>query len=164
MGPISGWRRSCAIWPCCIRPPVWSSVPSALDDLERRLAEAMARRLGTAHTRLEPRRIALAAASSGAAAGARRRGAGTVLAAVCSWAQSRALDHLAERLGRAVTGLDARSPLATLARGYAIVTRLPDGQILRDPDQAPPGTRIEAHLANGVIQARVEASEPEPAG
>ncbi|WP_295438686.1 exodeoxyribonuclease VII large subunit [uncultured Thiodictyon sp.] len=127
-----------------------------LDELDRRLAEAMQRHLRGARARLEPRALSLAAVSP-----ARRLGLAAAsldgLRARLHWAQSRALGRLQERLGRALTGLDARSPLATLARGYAIVTRLPDGQILRDPAQAPPGTRIEARLAQGVLHAVVDS-------
>jgi exodeoxyribonuclease VII large subunit len=60
------------------------------------------------------------------------------------------------RLTLAVQGLQARSPLATLARGYAIVTRLPDRLILRDAAQAPPGTQVRARLADGELICRVE--------
>ncbi|HYN79109.1 MAG TPA: exodeoxyribonuclease VII large subunit [Lamprocystis sp. (in: g-proteobacteria)] len=131
-----------------------------LDDLDRRLAEGISRRLRAAQARLEPRRIALLAVTP-----ARRlervAAALTGLTRRLHWVQSRALAHLSERLGQAVTGLDARSPLATLARGYAIVTRVSDGEILRDPGQAPPGTRIAARLAGGLIQARVEGPTTE---
>ena len=47
------------------------------------------------------------------------------------------------------------SPLATLERGYAIVSG-PGGEILRDAADAAPGTIIEARLAKGQIHARVE--------
>ncbi len=128
-----------------------------LDDLDRRLTQAMDQRLHSVRARLEPRAIRLTAASP-----ARRLGlaaaAVDALAHRLHWAQSHALAQLHERLGRAVAGLDGRSPLATLARGYAIVTRLPDGAILRRPDQAPPGTRIAARLAQGMIHARVESN------
>ena len=128
-----------------------------LDELDRRLAEAMARRLSNARGRLEPSVSGLAARSpvrhleraTAELDGLRQR---------LHWASSRALERWQERLIRAITGLDARSPLATLARGYAIVTRLPDGQILRAPDQAPPGTRIQARLAKGLLNARVEGT------
>jgi exodeoxyribonuclease VII large subunit len=126
-----------------------------LDELDRRLTEALGRRLASARGRLAPCAISLVAASP-----ARRlERAGADLDGLqqrLHWAASRVLGHLHERLGQAVTGLDARSPLATLARGYAILTRLPDGQILRAPHQAPPGTRIQARLAEGLLQARVE--------
>jgi exodeoxyribonuclease VII large subunit len=47
------------------------------------------------------------------------------------------------------------SPLATLARGYAIVSNA-DGSILRDAHDAKPGTHIEARLATGRIRATVD--------
>jgi len=54
-----------------------------------------------------------------------------------------------------VRTLNAVSPLATLERGYAIVSG-PNGSILRDAADAAPGTIIEARLAKGQIHARVE--------
>ncbi len=130
-----------------------------LDALERRLVETISRRLSAARSRLEPRRIALLAVSPERRMERAAAGLNDLVRRLL-WVQSRALAKRHERLGRAITGLDARSPLATLARGYAIVTRLPDGVILRDPDQAPPGTRIAARLAAGTLHARVEAPEP----
>ena len=60
-----------------------------------------------------------------------------------------------ERLLPLVRTLNAVSPLATLDRGYAIVTK-PNGEILRDAADAPPGTLVEARLAKGRIRAKVE--------
>jgi len=60
-----------------------------------------------------------------------------------------------ERLLPLVRTLNAVSPLATLERGYAIVSG-PNGAILRDAADAAPGTIIEARLAKGQIHARVE--------
>jgi exodeoxyribonuclease VII large subunit len=51
--------------------------------------------------------------------------------------------------------LKAVSPLATLARGYAIVTR-EQGEILRNAADAPAGTMVEARLAKGRIRAKVQ--------
>jgi exodeoxyribonuclease VII large subunit len=80
------------------------------------------------------------------------------------------LDDLEQRLGRAaqnrlrrarerllplVRTLHAVSPLATLDRGYAIVTTQ-DGKVLRDAADAPVGTLVEARLAKGRIRAKVE--------
>jgi len=62
-----------------------------------------------------------------------------------------------ERLRPLVRTLNAVSPLATLERGYAIVS-LEGGAILRNATAAPPGTLIEARLAQGRIRARVEES------
>jgi exodeoxyribonuclease VII large subunit len=51
--------------------------------------------------------------------------------------------------------LNAVSPLATLERGYAIVST-ESGGILRNAAQAPPGTIIEARLGVGRLRAKVE--------
>jgi exodeoxyribonuclease VII large subunit len=60
-----------------------------------------------------------------------------------------------ERLLPLVRTLNAVSPLATLERGYAIVTN-ERGEILRDTAQAAPGTIVEARLAKGRLRAKVE--------
>jgi exodeoxyribonuclease VII large subunit len=56
-----------------------------------------------------------------------------------------------------VRTLNAVSPLATLDRGYAIVSTEAGG-ILRDAAHAKPGTIIEARLARGRLRAKVEES------
>ena len=60
-----------------------------------------------------------------------------------------------ERLMPLVRTLQAVSPLATLARGYAIV-KDERGRILRNADDAPAGTVIEARLAHGQLRAKVQ--------
>ena len=55
----------------------------------------------------------------------------------------------------AARGLQATSPLATLGRGYAIVTLASNGKVVRDAAEAPPGTEVEALLALGRLRARV---------
>ena len=62
-----------------------------------------------------------------------------------------------ERLLPLVRTLNAVSPLATLERGYAIVS-LAGGEIVRDAADAGPGTLIEARLGRGRLRARVEPS------
>jgi exodeoxyribonuclease VII large subunit len=66
-------------------------------------------------------------------------------------AQIGALD---QRLALAARTLDAVSPLATLARGFAVV----NGALLRDAAAAPPGTEIETRLARGRLRSRVTSS------
>jgi len=73
-------------------------------------------------------------------------------------AMRQTLDHGGERLGRMGQTLDAVSPLATLSRGYAIVTRLPDGAVLREASALQPGDRVGARLARGRLVCRVEES------
>ena len=59
------------------------------------------------------------------------------------------------QLESAARGLHATSPLATLARGYAIVTVAADGSVVTDAAQAAAGTEIEARLSRGRLRARV---------
>lgn len=55
-------------------------------------------------------------------------------------------------LARLVEGL---SPERTLVRGFSI-TRNAEGELVRRPDQAPPGHRIITQLARGTLTSRVE--------
>jgi exodeoxyribonuclease VII large subunit len=128
-----------------------------LDQLEQRLVSLVSSRLAQARARLYP----LATRLEGASPRGRLAQVRSSVAALdqrLARARMRLAETRRERLLRAVAGLEARSPLATLARGYAIVTRLPEGTIVRSPEQAPPGTRIEARLAEGRLIADV-ASE-----
>ena len=65
-----------------------------------------------------------------------------------------ALARVAHRLALAQRALHAVSPLATLSRGFAIVTRA-DGSVLTDAAAVAPGEQIEARLARGSLAARV---------
>ncbi|MGH8490808.1 MAG: exodeoxyribonuclease VII large subunit, partial [Gammaproteobacteria bacterium] len=67
---------------------------------------------------------------------------------------------LAKTAGQLVNlsrALQAVSPLATLERGYAIVTRLPGGEIVRDASRVAPGCEIDTRLARGRLRCFVEA-------
>jgi exodeoxyribonuclease VII large subunit len=83
-------------------------------------------------------------------------------------------DLLAQRLGTAVLGLlaekrrrlelacrslDTISPLATLQRGYAIVSQLPERRILRQAASVKAGDRLEARLAEGTLVCTVDTTE-----
>jgi exodeoxyribonuclease VII large subunit len=59
------------------------------------------------------------------------------------------------RLGLAQRTLDAVSPLATLARGFAIVTRAADGAVIIDAALVQVDDEIDARLAQGRLRARV---------
>ncbi len=56
----------------------------------------------------------------------------------------------------AVAALHVLGPQATLERGYAIVRRAADDEIVRDPADAPPGTRLALRVAHGDIAASVD--------
>jgi exodeoxyribonuclease VII large subunit len=59
------------------------------------------------------------------------------------------------RLTVAQRTLDMVSPLATLSRGFAIVTRATDGSLVTDVASLAVGDEIEARLARGRLRARV---------
>ncbi|WP_222564822.1 exodeoxyribonuclease VII large subunit [Novilysobacter antarcticus] len=136
---------------------------SRLDLLHRRQAEAMRRlddvlrrRLGDSHVRLRhaeavlrmhhpQRRIQqlserLAALATRPQAAVARRMANDALA----------LRGLAR-------SLEAVSPLATVARGYAIV-RHEDGRVVRSVLDAAPGDGLQLQLGDGRLRVRVESS------
>lgn len=125
-----------------------------IDELQGRLATGMRRALGLRVQHLAMMRAELAGASPATRVATLLQRAGH--------AGSRLLPAIRHRLslqqGRleiAARALNAISPLATLTRGYAIVTLAADGAIVRNAAQAPPGTEIDARLARGRLRARV---------
>lgn len=66
-----------------------------------------------------------------------------------------------QRLDLAARALHAVSPLATLDRGYAIVTD-DSGAVLMDPRRLQPGDRVTARVAHGRFSATVVNVEPAP--
>ena len=65
----------------------------------------------------------------------------------------------ATRLRTAASALDALSPLATLARGYALPLA-PDGRLLRSADDFPAGQAFTLRLADGSVPAVATAPSP----
>lgn len=68
------------------------------------------------------------------------------------------LSQRQHQLQQVVYGLDTLSPLATLTRGYAIVTALDSGEILRSVKQVKAGQKVKARLADGVLGCLVETT------
>ena len=58
-------------------------------------------------------------------------------------------EHL--RLRGLARSMEAVSPLATVARGYSIVTRLDDGALVRSVGDVKPGDALQAQVSDGVI-------------
>lgn len=124
-----------------------------LDDLEQRLGGAtrnglhiMRNRLGEIFSRLvqhSPERLSREY---------RRRSES--LAGRLEHAFTGELSRLAHRLDLAKKTLHTASPTATLARGFAIVTRA-DGSVITDAATVAAGEQIEARLARGRLRARV---------
>lgn len=67
----------------------------------------------------------------------------------------RRLDAAEADVSHLTARLRSLSPASTLERGYAIVT-MPDGTIVRDPDQVAPGGRVSVRVAAGSWVARRE--------
>lgn len=68
----------------------------------------------------------------------------------------RRLSETRSSLGSARAALAVLGPQATLERGYAIVRRASDDSILRDPAEAPPGTRLSLRVARGELPASAD--------
>jgi exodeoxyribonuclease VII large subunit len=71
------------------------------------------------------------------------------------------LDEHEQRLALGAEGLDARSPLRVLARGYAVVSR-DDGRPVRSAAEVAPEQRLRVRLAEGELRVRVESAAPGP--
>jgi exodeoxyribonuclease VII large subunit len=71
-------------------------------------------------------------------------------------AMRRVLDHTQEQVAHTVQTLDALSPLATLARGYAILENPITGVVVRMAGEVQPGDLVRARLARGLLDCRVE--------
>ena len=70
------------------------------------------------------------------------------------------LREQARRFSRATGALQAVSPLATLARGYAVVRRVgPDRAVVIDQAQVQAGERVEVLLHRGELVCRVEGKK-----
>ena len=73
-------------------------------------------------------------------------------------ALQRCVQASTHRLHLAQHKLDAVSPLATLARGFAVVTRA-DGSVITDAGAVAVGAEIHARLHRGALRARVIKDE-----
>lgn len=128
--------------------------------LGRRQAEAL-RRLGAAwQRRIDRDRARLSHAGAALRAGDPRRRMQQLRERLAAFA-SRPQAAIARRLGedaRQLRGLarslEAVSPLATVARGYAILQR-EDGTLVRSTTQVAPGDAVEARVSDGTISLKV---------
>ena len=68
----------------------------------------------------------------------------------------RLLEARTHRLGLSARALDAVSPLATLGRGYAIVSDAGTGRVVTAASELERGAAIEARLADGRVRATVD--------
>jgi exodeoxyribonuclease VII large subunit len=131
-----------------------------LDDLEQRLASGVRANWQRERHRLADALARLVRASPGLRV-RDLRAAGAALAERLVQAMRERLQHGSTRLGLALRTLDAVSPLATLGRGFAIVTRAADGKLVTDAALLEPGAEIDARLARGVLRATVTRRTPD---
>jgi exodeoxyribonuclease VII large subunit len=129
-----------------------------LDDLEQRLAGALRACLQNDRHRLSEAVGGLIRHSpDGQIRDCRRR-----CETLSTRLQHAALDYVSRaehRLGLAVRTLDTVSPLATMQRGFAIITPASGGPVLTDSSAVAVGDEIDAQLAKGKLRARVIAKE-----
>ncbi|MHB8722789.1 MAG: exodeoxyribonuclease VII large subunit [Steroidobacteraceae bacterium] len=127
-----------------------------LDELEQCLVRAVRRRLQEHRGRL--RWLAgRAALMSPSARLTQQRLRLDILEQQLNRAWRQAINSRRERLLPLIRTLNAVSPLATLERGYAIVS-VEGGAILRNAADAKPGAIIEARLARGRVRAKIEGT------
>jgi exodeoxyribonuclease VII large subunit len=73
----------------------------------------------------------------------------------------RIIETYSSRTAIAASSLHAVSPLATLDRGYAIVSDSKTGTVVINADAVQPGDQIKARLASGQVEATVDKILPE---
>ena len=129
-----------------------------LDDLEQRLAGALRARLQARRTRLSEAFARLVRRSPEHLVREYRLRHGA-LAERLTHAVHERLAKAEHRLMMAARTLHTVSPLATLERGFAIVTRASDGALVTDIASVQTGEEIEARLARGRLRARVTGKE-----
>jgi exodeoxyribonuclease VII large subunit len=129
-----------------------------LDELEQRLQRVIRHRLERSQLRLASAK-ALLARSSPARRLAPMQQRLQVAQRRLPAAIQRRLVEAREHFERTARTLHAVSPLATLERGYAIVTDS-DSRVITDAVRLAPGTRIAARVARGVVLATVDAVTP----
>ncbi|MCR6684947.1 exodeoxyribonuclease VII large subunit [Pseudoxanthomonas sp.] len=76
-------------------------------------------------------------------------------------AVARVLQRDALKLRPLARSLEACSPLATVARGYSILSRADDGRLLHSVAQAAPGDRLQARVRDGVLAVTVDEVRPD---
>ena len=126
-----------------------------LDDLELRLRAAITRRLTHTQARLAHAQGTLAAHSPERRLDARHRELGQLGKRLAS-SMRHLLAAREARFANLAHVLGSVSPLATLARGYAIVSDTA-GHVLRDAHEVTPGQRVRARIAHASLECTVDA-------
>jgi exodeoxyribonuclease VII large subunit len=137
--------------------PDQEELREAAASLTVQLAQALAGRLQTARWALAEQAAGLRGVSPRSRlANARQRV--DELAARAGAAAAYRLALRRERLAGLAGALAVGSPLATLGRGYAVVTRARTGQVVRSTGDVSAGDRLEIRVGDGKFGATVDRS------
>lgn len=142
---------------CCDPQRVLRQSRSQLADLTQRLHKLVRARLRAERAALVTHNTQLARSDPRHMLAARRQRLSQLHSLL--QAKGRALSHpRREQLARFAGQLMALSPLASLARGYAIVLHEPSGRALLRASDAQTGDGLQIRLHEGTLRARVETS------
>ncbi|MBT5686564.1 MAG: exodeoxyribonuclease VII large subunit, partial [Gammaproteobacteria bacterium] len=125
-----------------------------LDELERRLISTIDNQLERQRSRVERYRLT----SPQTNIDANRIKLGYLKEKLIGRSQS-ALRARSDQLANLTVRLDTLSPLATLQRGYAIVSSEIDRHIVTSSQDLQPGDHIRARLKSGAVTAEVQTIE-----
>ena len=133
--------------------PQLQRLAQRLDDLDRRLGGALPMRFARQARQVAnlQHRLGLCSPARRLAALAQQEATLRQRLAVVGPAM---VTRSGQRLALAMRTLDAVSPLATLARGYALVTD-EQGRLVTNSDSLSAGDRVEVALSNGAVIAEV---------
>ncbi len=124
------------------------------DDFDRRLNQSMQRGLSTLTARLAATRLT---SPAGRVEDRQQR-----IAHLLTRMNARANQQLqtkSHQFNQATAKLNTLSPLATLQRGYSIVTTEPEGRVVTDSQELKTGDRIRARLQSGELIAEVKETQ-----
>ena len=128
-----------------------------VDDLERRLSRSVTNILGNGRARLAA--VHLPSPATAVASGHQRLAR---LKDKLEVAEQNRRRDLQSTLARLAAKFNALSPLATLQRGFAIVTDADSGNVLLNSTETNTGKRIKARLSEGSLVAEVIETETAP--
>ena len=129
-----------------------------LDELERRLRLHLERSLAMPQSRLAELTASLLGATPGHLLASLRERLSFYLRDLDRGIHE-VIQTRRNRLSLAERALQSINPLATLDRGYSIVTGA-DGRVVTDANTTTPGTSIDVRLARGGLSATVDESRP----
>jgi exodeoxyribonuclease VII large subunit len=132
------------------------------DELEERLRRALASQLRGQHARVLATRRALKLLRPTPRIAAHRAHLADLVTSLRNAAERDLASRKAD-IAAAARTLQAVSPLATVGRGYAVLTRASDGtrQPITSIDQAREGDALTAHLHDGALAVTVTARDPD---